>query len=205
MIFMKRKVIVTITLLHALSLTAFTQTNKRKTYFPAWTFHQKNSNIHGVAVGLTTGRATIRNTNTNGIRIELIGLGVLLPLAPQSLVAQDDSTYAVLVSEPVSEQINGINLSASGTVCDCITNGFSAGYIAQYNYEVRGISISSFSNMAQRHSGIQMALFVNESYYTKGIQIGLFNYSHKLRGIQIGAWNVNEKRKLPLINWNFKG
>jgi hypothetical protein len=38
----------------------------------------------------------------------------------------------------------------------------------------------------------------------KGVQIGLINKSKKLKGLQIGLWNVNQKRKLPLINWNFK-
>jgi hypothetical protein len=37
-----------------------------------------------------------------------------------------------------------------------------------------------------------------------GLQIGIVNKSKNLRGIQIGIWNVNQKRKLPLLNWNFK-
>ena len=38
----------------------------------------------------------------------------------------------------------------------------------------------------------------------RGLQIGVVNKSKNLRGIQIGIWNVNQKRRLPLINWNFK-
>lgn len=38
----------------------------------------------------------------------------------------------------------------------------------------------------------------------KGLQIGIRNKSDNMKGIQIGLWNVNGKRKLPIINWNFK-
>lgn len=35
------------------------------------------------------------------------------------------------------------------------------------------------------------------------IQIGIINKSNKTKGIQIGLWNINEKRKFPILNWNF--
>ncbi len=38
----------------------------------------------------------------------------------------------------------------------------------------------------------------------KGLQIGVVNKAKRLRGIQLGIWNINERRKLPLINWNFR-
>ena len=136
-----------------------------------------------------------------------------------------------LQQKPLSEIINGISLSTFGTECDCITNGLSTGLIGQLNFQVNGISSSLFMNFAQRHNGLQLALY-NEAYYmsgvqiglsssgvhtkglqigvienhgeiTKGVQIGLINKSNNLKGIQIGLWNVNQKRKLPLINWNF--
>jgi hypothetical protein len=37
-----------------------------------------------------------------------------------------------------------------------------------------------------------------------GLQIGLYNTSENLFGLQIGIWIVNQKRKLPFINWNFE-
>lgn len=37
-----------------------------------------------------------------------------------------------------------------------------------------------------------------------GVQIGAVNQAKKLKGIQFGLWNVNEKRSLPIFNWNFK-
>jgi hypothetical protein len=36
----------------------------------------------------------------------------------------------------------------------------------------------------------------------RGLQIGIFNASKHTKGVQLGIWNKNEKRKLPIINWN---
>ena len=43
--------------------------------------------------------------------------------------------------------------------------------------------------------------FVNRQHKVNGLQIGLFNRCVELNGFQIGLWNVNEKRKLPIVNW----
>jgi hypothetical protein len=41
----------------------------------------------------------------------------------------------------------------------------------------------------------------NQAHKVNGLQIGLFNRCVELNGLQIGLWNVNEKRKLPIVNW----
>lgn len=142
----------------------------------------------------------------------------MVPLIPQSPVAENDSAFAELMKAPVSERINGLNLSLSGTACDCVTNGVSAGFVGQITRKVNGVSASVFMNFAQVNNGVQAAIFFNGSYklrglqlgaanhanYVNGFQVGLVNSSRKLKGIQLGLWNVNDKRKLPLINWNFK-
>lgn len=135
------------------------------------------------------------------------------------------------MKEPPSEQINGINLSTTGSVCLCNMNGISLGFLAQIGKVINGFSAALLFNFSYQHNGLQMAIY-NNSYIVKGLQIGgsnsavrmigvqvgvsntpkaitglqigVFNKSKKLRGIQIGIWNVNQKRKLPLINWNFK-
>jgi hypothetical protein len=94
--------------------------------FPVWTYHEKNVNIHGISVGLASTIISERNTNTNGIKLELIGLGVFSPLIPGFPNFENGS----------SERINGLSLSASGTVCDCLTNGLSVGAIGQINNQV---------------------------------------------------------------------
>jgi hypothetical protein len=221
------------TLLLGLSVShlAVAQNSKRRNYFPAWTYHQKDINIHGLSVGIGTVSNTVRNTNTNGIKIEAIGAGIVIPLVPRSPVVESDNAFEAIARQPVSERINGISLSATGTVCDCITNGLNLGLIGNINYTVNGITASVFMNFAQKHNGLQLAMF-NESYYfsgiqigvsnyaakaggiqiglgnfgrqTKGIQIGLLNKTKNLKGLQFGLWNVNGKRKLPIINWQFK-
>lgn len=197
-------------------LCAVTTIAQKKNYFPAWSYHKKNINIHGASLGLWSVRTEPRYTNTNGIKVELLGIGALMPLIPQSPVAQNDSTFELLRAEPLSERINGINLSASGTACDCTTNGIAAGFIGQIQFKVNGISATLFMNFTQIHNGVQISIgnesykmagiqagFSNMGHYARGLQIGLSNKSKNLRGVQIGLWNINQKRKLPLINWNF--
>ena len=213
----------------ATTTMSYGQETKRKNIFPLWTFHKQfNKNIHGVSVGLATLNEKPRHLTTNGVKVELIGVGIALPLIPQSLVDEDDK---IIPNDSLSEKINGLNLSAAGSVCRCRVAGISAGFIGQYNYKVNGISGSYFMNMAQRHNGIQIAMWTDNYYMrgfqigamnnsfntvglqvgggnysdkTTGIQIGIYNKSKNLKGLQIGIWNVNQRRKFPFINWNFK-
>ena len=216
-----------------MTISSYGQVNKRKNYFPIWTFHQDSINIHGLSVGLWSYYSEPRLTNTNGIKIELIGIGIGMPLIPISPIVETDSAFIKLKQEPLSERINGLNLSASGSACHCKTNGLAAGLIGQIHFQVNGISTSLLMNLSQQHNGVMAALF-NDAYLMKGLQVGLTNKGHKtsgvqigilgnkademkgiqisliniskkLKGIQIGLWNINQKRKLPLINWDFKG
>lgn len=210
----------------------FGQENKKINFFPIWTYHQKNINIHGISIGIGTIRSVPRFTNTNGIKIELIGAGIALLLIPKSPLAYDDSSFIALANQPISEIINGISLSATGTVCDCKTNGINIGLIGNLNYQVNGLTCSLFMNFSQIHNGLQFAL-INESFLLNGFQMGLSNFGYRVKGIQFGLWynenkemkgvqigiinkseniigfqfglwNINQKRKSPFINWNFK-
>jgi hypothetical protein len=174
----------------------------RKTRFPIWTFHQKNITINGVSVGLGSLGSDVKKTNTNGVKLEVIGAGIIIPLIPKSPIAQDPESFSKIQNDTISEIINGINLSASGTACNCVTNGVSFGLIGQIQYKINGLS-ATMLNFSQIHNGIQIGI-ANESYKMSGIQMGLFNRSKLTRGIQIGLWNVNERRKFPIVNWNFK-
>lgn len=197
-----------------------TELPKRVNRFPVGTYHKKNQNINGLSVGLFSLGLDDgdRNVKTNGIKIEAVGLGLILPLISRSPVAETEKAFKSEMSGEPAERVNGLSLSASGTVCDCITNGLSLGVIGQVNRQVNGVSLSILGNLAQKHQGFQLG-FANENYVmngfqlgisnsgsrVKGLQIGLINYSDKLRGVQIGVWNVNKKRKMPIVNWNFKG
>jgi hypothetical protein len=197
-------------------LLSFSQTDKRKNIFPIWTFHQDSINIHGVSIGLFSFDGKPSSTYTNGVRIELIGVGLIIPLIPKSPIAENDSSFLKLKQQPISERVNGINLSATGTACNCLINGVSLGLIGQITFQINGFSSSLFMAYSQIHNGIQIAAFTGSYYmnglqigvsnyanYANGLQIGLFNYSENLKGLQIGLWNVNQKRKFPIINWSF--
>lgn len=216
---MKLKLILLMLLVSTIAANA--QSPERRNRFPAGTFHKKNQNINGISVGLYSGlddeEEEKRNVHTNGIRLEAIGLGLILPLIPSDPTADDEKSFQAIMADPPSEVINGFNLSPAGTVCDCINNGISAGLIGQMNRQVNGISASFIMNLSQKHNGLQIAMG-NSSYVMNGVQIGLSNSGGRARGLQIGLlnsatnfkgvqlglWNVNQKRKLPIINWNFK-
>ena len=194
---------------------------KRKNVFPIWSYQARNLNISGISVGFGTlweNDEAPRNTNTNGIKLELIGTGILIPLKPDNAFPVDnDSALNSYQEQPRSERINGISLTGTGTVCNCVVNGASAALFWKMEYIVNGISASVMFNTSQIHNGVQAGLFnlsyigrglqigaINGSERFSGVQIGLVNGSKKTRGIQIGLWNINERRKFPIINWNFK-
>lgn len=113
-------------------------------------------------------------------------------------------------------KINGLNISSGGFMGGAemrglnisiisgmnTMNGFSIGGIL-HTEKFSGLSISGLANVSESGNGIQIGSS-NVSRRHNGIQIGLFNYSKDLRGMQFGLWNTNGKRKLPLLNWQFK-
>jgi len=204
-----------------LILSAKGTAQDEKNYFPIWSYHQKDINIYGISIGLGSFTSEIKNTNTTGIKIELIGAGLFTPLSPGSLIIGDEDIPKVvnesLTNDSFSERINGITLSTSGTVCDCKLNGLDVGFVGHMNTYVNGFSVAGLMNTTEVHNGLQMALYIetcemngvqvgvlNHALKARGVQIGLFNDSSDFKGIQLGLWNVNQKRKLPIINWSFK-
>lgn len=219
-------------LLFTLNVFAQDSISLHKTKFPIWTFHQNNITVNGMSLGLASWEGDKpRKANTNGIKIEIIGLGLFVPLMPKSPIAENEVDYNKLKMEPVSEKINGVALSASGTVCNCLTNGISAGLISQINTYVNGVSATVEFNFSQKNNGLMLAAF-NDAYIMNGMQLGLFNngfiskglqvsilsnsnrsilgmqlgtynISENLKGIQIGIFNVSEKTKgLQIGFWN---
>jgi hypothetical protein len=220
-------------LFSTLLLSAYGQVDKRKNYIPIWTFHQRHINIHGISLGLWSFNynSQPRYTHTNGLKLELIGLGFGMPLISKSPVVESDSEFTELRSIPLSERINGINLSTTGTVCHCLTNGVTAGLIGQIHFQVNGVAASLLMNVSQKHHGVMVAM-TNDAYVMhglqvgisnntylgkglqagafnsnldkmKGIQMGIINKARHIEGFQVGLWNVNQKRKLPFFNWHF--
>ena len=202
----------------------------QKSYAPIWSFQQKNATINGISVGLRSTPRKPKYSKTNGIKVEIFGLGWILLFASETPIASSDTIYNYRISQTPSERINGIAIAGTGSFCDCQVNGLTIGSLGHYNVKINGIGIALFV-LTEQMNGIQIAAF-NGVYYSKGIQIGMyfninehgrnlmigsFNFSRdfkglqlgvinkteKLKGFQIGLWNVNNKRKFPLINWYF--
>jgi hypothetical protein len=213
-----------------LTLILTTSFGQRKIRLPLWTFNTKNTTIYGVAVGYTT-TERIENVKTSGLRLELVGLGMFLPLIPEAPIAKNDSLHNLYLKGPYTETINGINISPIGTGCDCKVNGLNIYGAGSITGQVNGISTGFFMNITERQNGVQGSMFFNITYELnglqaafignrnsgrvrgiqiaaenetrelKGLQIGLYNKTTKIKGLQIGLWNVNEKRKRPIINF----
>ena len=180
--------------------------------FICWTYHRPNTNINGLSLGLFS--SSTQNVNSNGLRIELLGEGLLLGFLPKSPVVETDSAFNRL--EKSGEKINGVNISAFGSLSNNSVNGLTLGLMGQLHKQVNGLSMTIFANMVQEQNGLMIA-FSNEAFSMKGAQIGLFNKAKQQKGVQIGLvnkaqqqkglqiglWNVNGKRKLPIINWDF--
>lgn len=193
-------------------------TVKQKHRGPIWMYTDKNTNIYGASLGFGTVRGNARFVNTFGLKIEFIGVGLAVGLIPKSPVAQNEKEYSLISKDTISEKIYGLSVSPLGSVCDCKVNGITIGGFGQIFYQINGLSITGMMTFSQKVNGVQSALFWNEVYWLNGlqisshnqaqringVQIGLINKAKKINGIQIGLWNINDKRTLPLINWNLK-
>jgi hypothetical protein len=199
-----RDVLVLLFVVNSFFLISQNDTRQKKNRFLLWTYHHKNTQTHGLSVGLGSIPNKSRNVITNGVKIEAIGVGLFVALTPFSPISESKEMFDSLRKQTLSEQINGISLSLSGTACNCETNGITLGGWAHYNYRVNGVSGVLWVNFTEIIRGVQFSLLWNDSFETKGVQIGLVNRSKNLKGFQFGLWNINQKRKLPLINWNFK-
>src|SRR6187455_2653699 len=82
--------------------------SQTKTRLPVWTFNTTDTEVFGLSVGYTTTKK-IQNVTSNGVRFELVGFGILLPLIPDSPLSNSDSTHNDIMNDPYSEKINGIN------------------------------------------------------------------------------------------------
>ncbi len=201
-----------------------------KTRLPVWTFNTKNTTVYGLAAGYTTTNR-IENVTTNGMRFELAGLGIFLPLIPDVPISKDESQHDEYLKGTPSEKINGFNISPLGSGCDCSVNGFNIYGPGSITKRVNGVSAAAILNITEIHNGIQAAYYFNYTYkmngvqvafirntnYGKakgiqvaahntsneihGIQIGIYNKTQLLHGVQIGVWNDNGKRKRPLMNF----
>lgn len=142
----------------------------------------------------------------HGVNFELIGYGWLAPF----LGMDDGNSF-----QTASQDINGFSIGGL-TLLNIRVNGISFAPLLNVVGSNNGLQLSFFNanlsfingvqlgviNYAQKSNGASLGL-INFSRVTNGIQVGLFNKSNELHGIQIGLININQKRKIPIINWAF--
>ncbi|MDO5656421.1 MAG: hypothetical protein Q4G27_09810 [Flavobacteriaceae bacterium] len=227
---MKNLILTFITLF---SVHVFSQEYNQKNKYLIWTFHTQNTSINGISIGAFPQlNEKDRFVKTNGIRLEIPGLGFIAPLGNGSPISRIDSVSGKFNRKyyQFDEIINGLNIS-TGTVGKVNYNGITIAAIAQFGELNNGIALAGIWNAMDKSNGIQISALANEALYSSGaqisfansaiimnglqigannfanemhgIQIGLLNKSKKSKGIQIGIWNINEKRKFPMFNWNF--
>jgi hypothetical protein len=162
-------------------------------------------NVYGIAIG-PIGSETICNvTNTRksyGINLQLIGQGIFIPMNRKVF------SFEQLLLNPMPDLINqiackamhsGILISTFGTYTD-ISNGIVLSLGFSYGRKLNGIAFNLCSGKYITVNGMELGI-QNQAHTVNGLQLGLLNRCVQLNGLQIGLWNVNEKRKLPIINW----
>ena len=95
--------------------------------------------------------------------------------------------------------VNGVAVTSWFSIIDQV-NGCNLTLIGSITLKQRGVSFAGYYNSVYDMKGVQISA-LNTAKSVNGIQLGLYNKTTKLQGLQIGLWNVNEKRKLPIINW----
>lgn len=219
-----------ITGIYLLIVTVCNSQNKVK--YPVWSFHDDSTTICGISAGLNMNGA--KEVTVHGVNLEVLGLGGISFMLPRVPNALDSMEYAKAMGLPAQVQVNGVNVSPFGTLFSCDVNGINAGFVGTYISKMNGLSITAMQGFSDRVNGVQVVGCINvvsqlngaqlciyfnvsniesnglqlaAANFAKrhnGVQIGAFNKAADLRGFQFGIWNVNGRRKLPLVNWQFK-
>ena len=166
-------------------------------------------NVNGVLFKYYDEEDHFKPKKVNGLGMGFNVTGIFLPplmlFSLQSAGRWSFNEDYVIVPREKMNRINGLQLSLVNME-PTITNGLEINISSNINtYAViNGVSVSPFFNLHHEMKGVSVAPLANIGKKCRGIQIGLYNKCDDFRGIQIGGWNENGKRKLPLINWNFK-
>jgi hypothetical protein len=179
--------------------------------YALWLIPSARDNIYGIAIGLFGSEIICNRLNTkksHGINLQLIGQGLFIPLNKkafgyQNLFSTDTSWMVVYKDSSHYKAIhNGLLITTFGSMTD-VSNGIVLSAWFSLGTKANGLIVNALANKYTQLNGVAISLS-NQSYAAKGIQIGLINRTRKLHGFQFGLWNVNDRRKLPIINWNFR-
>jgi hypothetical protein len=173
-----------------------------------WFGPANNVAVYGVSISPIVFKLPT-NSVVNGINIEGFGIPLFLYMIPHDPADRIDS---ITIGKDFN--VNGLNLALAGILQRGTVNGVAATILYSFINQVNGAEISLFFNIAYKLNGLSISLnnstvelnglqigFFNKAKKTRGLQLGVINRTNHLKGLQIGFWNINEKRKLPIINW----
>ena len=184
---------------------------KKVNRYVVWLLPSLATNIYGIAIGPIGSEAFCQRPYTkysHGLNIQIPGQGILQTFQVNKMKFTDlklrENSEAGIFNEdaPMRAVHNGLLVSPFGTFTDKV-NGVSLSLWMSMGVKINGLSFNLLWNYYEQINGISIGL-VNHAAVIKGVQIGIVNKTKNLRGFQIGLWNKNEKRTLPIINWNFK-
>jgi hypothetical protein len=168
-------------------------------------------NIYGIAIGPVGSEAFCNLAYTkysHGLNLQIPGQGFFQVFYIKSYFfgkaeqTPDNDSLAFYDTLPLRAVHNGLIISPFGTFTPKV-NGISLSLFMSMGRTVNGISINPLWNLYEKINGFTIGV-VNTVSTMKGVQIGIFNKTANLHGVQIGLWNKNQKRSLPILNWNFK-
>ncbi|MGN7759086.1 hypothetical protein ACTJIV_16565 [Chryseobacterium sp. 22532] len=185
-------------------------TTSDKTKFIAFSPSKETKKVNGMLIKYYDEIDNeLQPKKVNGVGLGFNGLGIFFPVLflvniasidnwaindvdfeplPAKMNTINGMQLSIINMEPTVT--NGLELSLSSNIsAPSVTNGAAVSPLYNFHHTTKGVAISTFANVSQK---------------CRGVQIALINVCKDSRGIQIGFWNENEKRKLPLINWNFK-
>jgi len=151
----------------------------------------------------------IQPKKVNGVGLGFNGLGIFFPvLLLVNITTIDNWGINDIGSDPLPDnmnEINGMQLSIINME-PTVTNGLELSLSSNIGAPsvTNGLAVSPLYNFHHTTQGVAISTIANVSQKCRGVQVALINVCKDSRGIQIGFWNENEKRKMPLINWNFK-
>jgi hypothetical protein len=120
------------------------------------TFHTENKIFNGLSFGFASTMADDRNVKTNGLRLEIPGIGFLSFMGNGFPNAKEPFD---LTNHRFSEVINGLNIS-TGSWCDCNYNGLTIAAVGQYGKLGQGFSLAGGWNIIDKQNGLQIALII---------------------------------------------
>ena len=192
-----------------LAVTTSLSAQDRK--YVMWYSPSKATDVYGVMLNFFPREVgDFPDYSVYGVELDLNPLGLFTSMlmvfeALDPELHQPDGTVEGLEKYPPAyvKKIYGLQVGTMYAAGESIIYGLD---ISLWSFEstVNGASISGVMNKQYIVNGLTVATLGNHNISCHGVQIGLINTCSDLQGVQFGLWNVNQRRKLPLINWNFK-